>query len=107
MRVGVLASGSGTNFQALQDACASGYAPAEMAVVISNKADAGVLARAVRAGVEAVFVDPKGSASREDYDQQLRAWLDKHGVDVICGAGYLRLLSTGFVQAYAGRILNV
>jgi phosphoribosylglycinamide formyltransferase 1 len=107
LRVGVLASGSGTNFQALQDACASGYAPAEIAVVVTNKADAGVLGRAARAGVEAAFVDPRAACSREEYDRQVRAWLDKHEVGLICGAGYLRLLSTPFVEAYAGRILNV
>ena len=106
-RVGILASGSGTNFQALQDACASGYAPAEFAVVLSNKPDAYVLRRAERAGVEGVFVDPKGAASREEYDRQLTAYLEKHQVDLVCGAGYLRLLSPEFVRSFENRILNV
>jgi phosphoribosylglycinamide formyltransferase-1 len=107
MRVGILASGEGTNFQALLDACRAGYAPAEIAVVLSSRAEAGVLRRASRAGIEAVFVDPKGASSREDYDTQLAAYLEKHGVDFVCGAGYLRLLSAEFVRAYENRILNV
>lgn len=106
-RVGVLASGSGTNFQALHDACASGYAPAVVGVVLSNRADAGVLQRAQRAGVDAVFVDPQAACSREEYDRMLLAYLEKHDVDLVCGAGYLRLLSPVFVRAFENRILNI
>ena len=107
LRVGVLASGSGTNFQALHDACAAGYADAEIAVVASNRAGAGVLARAERAGVDAVFVDPARAADRESYDRLLLDVLAKYEVDLVCGAGYLRLLSPAFVAAYEQRILNV
>jgi phosphoribosylglycinamide formyltransferase-1 len=107
MRFGILASGEGTNYQALQDACDAGYIPGEIAVVLSNRAEAGVLRRARQAGVEAVFVDPKGATSREEYDAQLAAYLEKHQVDMVCGAGYLRLLSAFFVRECENRILNV
>ncbi len=107
LRVGVLASGEGTNFQALSDACAVGYAEAEIAAVLTDRSDAGVLRRAARAGVPATFVDPREAASREDYDRILLKHLEEDGVDLVCGAGFLRILSSGFVQAYEGRILNI
>lgn len=107
LRVGVLASGEGTNFQALYAACQLRYAPAEMAVVLSNRAEAGVLRRAERAGVDAHFVDPKQADSRERYDAMLLDHLRKYEVDLVCGAGYLRLLSPDFVHAYENRVLNV
>lgn len=107
MRVGVLASGSGTNFQALQDACACGYVGAEIAVVLTNKPDAGVLARAARVGVEGLFVDPKQAASREEYDGALLDHLRARDVELVCNAGWLRILSDAFVRAFENRALNV
>src|SRR5687767_12610501 len=71
LRVGILASGEGTNFQALHDACVTGYARAEIVVVLSNRRPAGVLQRAAHAGVEGVFVDPADTSSREEYDRLL------------------------------------
>jgi phosphoribosylglycinamide formyltransferase-1 len=107
LRVGVLASGEGTNFQALHDACVSGYAGAEIVVVLCNRRESGVLRRAAHAGVEGVFVDPRDAPSRESYDRMLLAHLKMYGVDLVCAAGYMRLLSPEFVGAYANRILNV
>jgi phosphoribosylglycinamide formyltransferase-1 len=107
LKVGILASGEGTNFQALSDACDAGYAPAVISVVLCNRAQAGVLRRAERAGVEAVFVDPSAACSREEYDRMLMSYLDKFEVDLVCGAGYMRLLSADFVRSYENRILNV
>lgn len=106
-RVGVLASGSGTNFQALHDACATGYVDAEVAVVLTNRAQAGVVGRAERAGVGCEFVSPDAACSREEYDRMLDALLRRHGADLVCGAGYMRLLSSDFVRRWEGRILNV
>lgn len=106
-KVGVLASGSGTNFQALHDACASGYADAQIAVVVTNKSDSFVRTRAEAAGVPSVFVDPSQSADRASYDAQIRSALEDHGVDLVCAAGFMRLLSEEFVNAFANRILNV
>ena len=91
LRVAVLASGNGTNFQALQDACAVGYLDAEIACVITNKADAVVLERAARAGVEGIFVDHKG-LTREQRDEIFLAHYEERGVDFACHAGYMRIL---------------
>lgn len=105
LRVGVLASGSGTNFCALRDACTTGYADATIACVLTNRADAGVLHRA--GDTPAVFVDPSAACSREEYDRMLVHHLEEHGVELVCGAGYMRLLSSGFVRHFENRILNV
>lgn len=107
LRVGVLASGEGTNFQALHDACASGYADAEIACVLTNRPAAGVRRRAERAGVECVVVEPSSAEDREAYDRRLLAELKRFGVELVCGAGYMRLLSAAFVEAYEGNILNI
>ncbi|HVE91819.1 MAG TPA: phosphoribosylglycinamide formyltransferase [Actinomycetota bacterium] len=107
MRIGVLATGSGTNFQALVDACRSGYAPAEVVAVLTNKADALVLDRAARAGVPGVFVDPKAAPTREEYDRMLLEQLKLHGVELVCNAGYMRILSSEFVSEYRDRALNI
>jgi phosphoribosylglycinamide formyltransferase-1 len=105
-RVGVLISGRGTNLQALLDAAHEGRLGGQIAVVISNVESAPGLDRARRAGVPAVFRDHRGR-HREDYDRDLQGILVEHGVDLVCLAGYMRLLSPGLVRAFAGRIVNV
>jgi phosphoribosylglycinamide formyltransferase 1 len=105
-RVGVLVSGRGTNLQALLDAAREGRLGGEIAVVISNVESAPGLDRARRAGVPAVFRDHRGR-HREDYDRDLQGILTEHRVDLVCLAGYMRLLSPSFVRAFAGRIVNV
>jgi phosphoribosylglycinamide formyltransferase-1 len=105
-RIGVLISGRGSNLQALIDAQRAGQLGGEIAVVISNVEAAAGLERARKVGVPAVFRDHRGKR-REDYDQELLAILAEHAVDLVCLAGYMRLLSPRFIQAFAGRILNV
>ena len=105
-RVGILISGRGTNLQALLDAAHDGRLGGRIAVVISNVESAPGLDRARRAGVPAVFRDHRGR-HREDYDRDLQGILTEHGVDLVCLAGYMRLLSPAFVRAFAGRIVNV
>jgi phosphoribosylglycinamide formyltransferase-1 len=105
-RVGVLASGRGSNLQALLDAAREGRLGGEVAVVVSNVAAAPALDRARRAGVEAVFVDRRGRG-REEYDAEVAGMLDARRVDLVCLAGYMRLLSAAFVRRFGGRILNV
>jgi formyltetrahydrofolate-dependent phosphoribosylglycinamide formyltransferase len=105
-RIGVLISGRGSNLQALSDAQAKGMLGGEIAVVISNVEDAHGLTRARAAGVPAVFRDHRGLA-REAFDVELQRLLEHHGVDLICLAGFMRLLSPAFVRAHAGRIVNV
>jgi phosphoribosylglycinamide formyltransferase-1 len=105
--LGVLASGRGSNLQAILDAIAAGRCPARVAVVVSDRAGAPALERARRAGVEAVHLDPGGFADRAAHDAAVSDVLAKHGVGLVCLAGYMRLLSPGFVAAHRGRILNV
>lgn len=109
MRVGVLASGRGSNLQALIDAArdvARDGAPYEIAVVISNVADAPALDRARRAGVLAHWVDHRGRP-REAFEADLARLLREARADVICLAGFLRILSPWFVSQFRGRILNI
>lgn len=105
-RVGVLISGRGSNLQSLIDAQAAGRLGGEIALVFSNVESAPGLERARRAGIPTAFRDHRGR-KREDYDRELEAILRHHGVTLVCLAGFMRLLSPGFVQAFAGRILNV
>ena len=105
-RVGVLISGRGSNLQALIDAQAQGLLGGRIALVISNVAEAPGLERARRAGIKAAVCDHRGR-SREAHDQEMLALLRAEDVQLVCLAGYMRLLSAAFIQAFPGRILNV
>jgi phosphoribosylglycinamide formyltransferase 1 len=105
-RIGVLVSGRGSNLQALIDASRAGRLGGEVGVVVSNVEEAAALDRARRAGVPAVFRDHRGR-SREAFDGEIAGILRDHGVELVCLAGYLRVLSPSFVQVFAGCILNV
>jgi phosphoribosylglycinamide formyltransferase-1 len=107
VRLGVLASGRGSNLQAILDAIDAGRCPARVVVVVSDRAGAQALDRARRAGIEAVHLDPQAYADRAAFDQAVLAVLTKHDVELVCLAGFMRLLSAGFVAAFRGRILNV
>jgi phosphoribosylglycinamide formyltransferase-1 len=104
--VGVLISGRGTNLQALIDAERQGVLGGRIAVVISNVETAAGLERARAAGTPALFRDHRGRP-REEFDGELQALLREHGIDLVCLAGYMRLLSVSFIRAFSGRILNV
>ena len=104
--LGILLSGRGSNFEAIAKNVAAGKIPdARIAVVISNRPDAGGLEIARRMGLEAVVISSKGKP-REEHDRELVAAL-RHRVDLICLAGYMRLLSPWFVQQFPRRILNI
>jgi phosphoribosylglycinamide formyltransferase-1 len=105
-RVGVLISGRGSNLQALIDAQRTGTLGGAIAVVVSNVDGVPGLDRARAAGIPALFCPHQGR-SREDHDRALVALLREHGVDLVCLAGYMRLLSPVFLEAFPGRILNV
>lgn len=106
-RLGILLSGRGSNFEAIARNIRSGLLPhTEIAVVISNKPDAPGLATARNLGLTAVAIPSKG-LSREDHDRLIVAELRKHEPDLICLAGYMRLLTPVFIDAFAGRILNI
>ncbi|MHB8524845.1 MAG: phosphoribosylglycinamide formyltransferase [Candidatus Acidiferrales bacterium] len=106
-RIGVLLSGRGSNFDALADSVSAGRIPnAEIAIVISHREGAPGIERARARGVEARVIPSKG-LEREAYDRQVVAALQEKKVDLVCLAGYMRLLSPYFVQAFRGRILNI
>ena len=106
-RIGILISGRGSNMLALIRAVADGRIPeAEVAVVISNVADAAGLERAREHGVEAVTLEHRGK-TREEHDRTMAAELRAREVDLVCLAGYMRLLSTWFTREFEGRVLNI
>src|SRR6201998_3955326 len=106
-RIGVLLSGRGSNFEALAESVAAGRIPnAEIAMVISNRGGPPGLDRAKELGVATRVIPSKG-LQREVYDRQVAAVLDEHKVDLICLAGYMRLLSPYFVAKFPNRILNI
>jgi phosphoribosylglycinamide formyltransferase 1 len=107
LRVGVLVSGAGTILQALIDACRRGDMPAEIAVVISNVPGAWALERARGAGIPAATVDHRGFPNRAGFEAALRDRLERAGVELVCLAGFLRILTPQFVDAFAGRIMNI
>ena len=107
LRVGVLASGRGSNLQALLDASARPDYPAQVVLVISDRERAAALDRARAAGVEALFVNPKDFGDRESFDLALVRELTARRVDLVCNAGYMRILSPAYCRAFAGRAMNI
>jgi len=107
MRVGVLASGSGSNFQALVDALNVDGSPAQVCVLGCNVEGVKVLERARAAGVAVELVPHAKAASREAYDASLAEKLAAHQVELVCLAGYMRLLSPAFLKRFEGKVLNV
>ncbi len=106
-RIGVLLSGRGSNFEALADSVVAGRIPdAQITLVVSNREDAPGLARAIERGIPARVIPSKG-IERETYDRMVVAALDDARVDLVCLAGFMRLLSPYFVAAFRGRILNI
>ena len=105
--LGILLSGRGSNFEVIASNVASGKIPnARIAVVISNKAEAGGIETARRLGLEALVIRSQGK-QREEHDREVIAALQQHKVDLVCLAGYMRLLSPWFVQQFPRRILNI
>src|SRR4051812_8062524 len=105
-KLGILLSGRGTNFLAIADAVAAGRIPAEIAVVISNRSEAPGIEAARQRELNAVVIASKGRV-REEHDADVAAVLKQHRVDLVCLAGYMRLLSPEFVRAFPNRILNI
>jgi len=104
--LGILLSGRGSNFEAIADNVASGKLDATIAVVISNRADAPGIESARRRELDALVIPSKGKV-REDHDREMVAALEEHRVELICLAGYMRLLSGWFIQQFPNRILNI
>lgn len=107
MRIGVLISGSGTNLQAIIDACADGSLEAEVAVVISNHEEAYGLERARKAHIPAVWVDRTAYTTMAEYNLVIRDALREHECDIVAMAGYMRLLGKEVLDEFPDRVLNI
>ena len=107
LKVAVLISGRGSNLQALLDACAEPGFPAEIVLVISNIAGAYGLERAKLAGVPSLVIDHKAYPTREAFDADMDKAIRAAGAELICLAGFMRLLSQGFSEAWNGKMINV
>ena len=105
-KLGILLSGRGSNFEAIADSIKAGRLQAEIAIVISNRAAAPGLDSARRRGLNAKLIPSKGRV-REEHDREVIAALKEAGVDLVCLAGYMRLLSPEFVGAFPNRVLNI
>jgi phosphoribosylglycinamide formyltransferase-1 len=106
-RIAVLASGRGSNFEAIARAVLSGKIEAEVAVLIVDRKNIGAIERAEKLGINWIFVDPTGFPSREEYDSKIVAILKYLRVDLVCLAGYKKIVSAPFVDAFPGRIMNI
>ncbi|MBL4804877.1 MAG: phosphoribosylglycinamide formyltransferase, partial [Alphaproteobacteria bacterium] len=106
LKLAVLISGNGSNLQALIDACAQSDFPAQISLVISNNPDAYGLHRARDAGIKAVIINHKDYNSRGEFEDEIQAALDKQPIDLICLAGFMRILTPSFVERWPDRILN-
>jgi len=106
-RTGVLISGRGTNLQALIDAAAKPDFPAEIALVLSNVADAPGLQRAAKAGIATKTIPHRGHGSREAFDILVDAALREANIDLVCLAGFMRVLSDSFVRRWEGKLINI
>ena len=106
-RIAVFLSGRGSNFLAIREAVERGAIDAEIALVLSNKADAPGLLKAREAGLDAVFVDPKSFATREDYDRAVLAEVERRRIDLVCLAGYMKVLTPALCDALKHRVINI
>jgi phosphoribosylglycinamide formyltransferase-1 len=107
MKIGILISGRGSNMTTIVEAVQAGVIPgSEVAVVISDKPAAPGLEKARERGVETVVIERRGR-TREEHDAEIAAELEKRGVELVCLAGYMRLLSPGFIRAFPDRIVNI
>jgi len=105
--LGVLISGRGSNLQAIIDAITAGSLDARIAVVISNRAEAAGLEHAARAGIDSLVLSHKGYADRGDYDRALARELTGRGVELVCLAGFMRLLGSAFIDQFPNAVLNI
>jgi len=109
LRIGVLGSGSGTNCEAILQACERGDLPARVVIVISDVADAPILDRARRRGIRAEFIGPSRFKTKlePELEERVVRWLQEAGVGLVALAGYLRVVKAPLLRAFAGRMLNI
>lgn len=106
-RIAVFASGVGSNFEAIVSACESGELNADVLLVVCDKPQAEVVARAKRHNVESFAFEPKSYSSKSDYEREIVARLDALGIELVCLAGYMRIVGDTLLRAYSGRIINI
>ena len=106
-KLAVFASGSGTNFEAIAQACADGRLDAEVALMVCDKPGAAVVARAERFGIASFVASPKELGGKENFEREVIRRMDAAGIDLVCLAGYMRIISDVLLEAYGGRIINI
>ena len=107
LRTAILISGRGSNMTALIDAARAPEFPAEIALVLSNRSEAGGLAIARARGIPTSAIDPKIHSGRDDFEASIEAMLDIHRIELVCLAGYMRILGAPFVNRWRGRMINI
>lgn len=105
--IAVFASGNGSNFEALAQACAEGALSARIALLVVDKPGAGVIARAERFGVETLVISPRDFTSKAEYEDTIRRRLDELNIELVCLAGYMRIVGKTLLDSYGGRIINI
>ena len=107
LRIGALASGGGTNLQAIIDRCADGSVDAEIAILICNNPGAGAIDRAEKAGIKTVTIDHRGFESRNDFDHAIVAALREADVELVVLAGFMRIVTETILDAFPNRVMNI
>lgn len=106
-RIAIFASGNGSNFEAIVGACTDGRLDAEVVLMVCDKPGAPVTGRASRLGIPAFTFDPKSYGSKADYEMEIAGRLDALGVELVCLAGYMRIVGPVLLERYSGRIINI
>ena len=106
-KLAVLVSGRGSNLQAIIDSIEKNNLAAEISLILSNVPDAYALQRGKKHGLESIFLDPKSFSSRDDYEKQMIELLQTKSIDLVCLAGFMRILGKKFIEAFSGKIINI
>ena len=106
-KLAVLVSGRGSNLQAIIDNIEENNLAAEISLILSNVPDAYALQRGKKHGLESIFLDPKSFSSRDDYEKQMLELLQTKSIDLVCLAGFMRILGKKFIEAFSGKIINI
>lgn len=106
-RIAIFASGKGTNFEAIATACSRGEIDAQIVLLVCDKPQAEVVAKAAKFGIECFTFSAKEYSSKEEYEQRIVELLDNHNVELVCLAGYMRIVGDTLLNAYGGKIINI
>ncbi|MBR0335344.1 MAG: phosphoribosylglycinamide formyltransferase [Alistipes sp.] len=106
-RIAIFASGKGTNFEAIATACNRGEIDAQIVLLVCDKPQAEVVSKAAKLGIECFTFSAKEYSSKEEYEQRIVELLDNHNVELVCLAGYMRIVGDTLLNAYGGKIINI